>query len=342
MVNMIRDKSLPKLMTLPEDCLVQIFSHLKRNDIAKSKLVCRSFYNFISQNSKYLSRPAINQITIVGKNNDEKIQLGRVRFGRIDKPKKKSYEIYLEKKNKRNGKSKVLESVHNGDVYDNLNKFMKQYIIGETLRLEQVDFDHKMCSIFFDKRTDLSEITQLDFTLTSLLLESPMFNNFLSRTNCQILNVEFCRNAENIIKDSLFILLPCLTKLQIQLSNNYYSLSVTDTTLLYWMNDCDTFPTYINFSNCQTKFTLPTVIEITEKLRNQNVQRHIFLGEITSSEKDFHTLFEMPSFKFQLLNYSIGQFYLFIKLNNYGINEKIDSFVGLKLNVLNSNISNLH
>ncbi|CEF62371.1 Hypothetical protein SRAE_1000064400 [Strongyloides ratti] len=313
-------------MTLPEDCLVQIFSHLKRNDIAKSKL--------------YLSRPAINQITIVGKNRDEKIQLGRVRFGRIDKPKKKTYEIYLEKKNKINGKSKVLESVYNGDVYENLNKFMKQYVIGETLRLEQVDFDDKMCSIFFDKRTDLSEITQLDFTLTSLLLESTMFTNFLSRTNCQRLNVEFCRNAENIITDNLFTLLPSLARLQIQLSNNCYSLSVTDTTLRYWMDECHTFPTYINFSNSLTKFTLPTIMEITEKLRIQNTQRHIFLGEITTSEKDFHTLFEMPSSKFQLLNYSTGQFYLFLKLDNYDINEKIESFVGLKLKVLNSNISN--
>uniref|UniRef100_A0A0N5BS35 F-box domain-containing protein n=1 Tax=Strongyloides papillosus TaxID=174720 RepID=A0A0N5BS35_STREA len=321
-----RDRNLPRLMVLPEDCLVQIFSQLKRNDIAKSKL--------------YLSRPAINQVTIAGRCVDEKIQLGRVRFGRIDKPKKKSYEMYLVKKNKINGKSKVLENVSEGNIYDNLSKFMKQYIISETLKLEQVDFDDKICSIFLEKRSDLSEITQLDFTLSSFLLESTMFNNFVSRTSCQNLNLEFCKNSENIINDNLLTLIPGLNRLQIQLSSNCYPLSVTDTTLNYWMDDCTTFPKYINFSNGITKFTLPTIIKVAEKLRDQNVPRHIFLGEITSSEKDFHTLFEMPTTKFQLLNYSAGQFYLFLKLDNYGINEKIESFVGLKLKVLNSNISN--
>uniref|UniRef100_A0A0N4ZP84 F-box domain-containing protein n=1 Tax=Parastrongyloides trichosuri TaxID=131310 RepID=A0A0N4ZP84_PARTI len=335
-----------KINQIPDDCLTKIFSYLKRYDIENCKLVSRFFYHNITHYSKYLSRPVINQISILGKcsNDDKNIKLGRVRFGRIEKNNKnKYYEVCLSKKSRKSGKIKVLKSIEGENILINnkIIEYMKEYIINESLRFLYVDFDTIMCKSFLEKRIDLSEICNIDFTLSPLYTDPEYFYKLLTRSNCEKLNMEFCRNTEKYLNDKLLTSLPNLSSLQVQLSNNDIPLSITDATLQYWLTKKSGFPLKINLSQCYTKFSLSKILEVASKLyhHTRNVSRQIYLGEINITQYEFLLLSKLPYTIFQLNYIQDEKYYLFLNLDNETRYRNIDfvNQIALRINISSDN-----
>uniref|UniRef100_A0AC35UEB3 F-box domain-containing protein n=1 Tax=Rhabditophanes sp. KR3021 TaxID=114890 RepID=A0AC35UEB3_9BILA len=263
-------KSKPlNLEDMPNDCLLEIFKHLKRADVAKSKLISRTFNGFVNSFHCHLSRPAISKMIIQGKITvPEKERIGRIRFKPISKENtKRTYAISLFKK-KANHRNNMISQIEQSTIKETLRFYLKKYVVSDCLRLENVEITPSFFENFNMNYADLCEIKDLSITLSPITITSPDFKQFLGKTSCQSLNIEFCENGDSIINDETFCTLSNLRKINIQLKNNLRLLSVSDKTLEHWQTKSNSTPDIINFDNCNTSFTLSKILYFIKCYQN--------------------------------------------------------------------------
>ncbi|KAI6189911.1 F-box domain-containing protein [Aphelenchoides bicaudatus] len=252
------------LSRVPDPVFVQIFQHLNADELLKSRLFSKRIHRRVLSNIAYLTRPSLGYLSIQMKQSRKRSKNNEI---------KRLLQIEMRKNARR--PSKFFE-LHVNETDCNILNFVRDHIsqfkLTNSLIFSGCNVNSSFLQLFLHSTTDLSSVKHLAFEMCKLSATEFELLEFIKRTACSRLIIEFCADSTASILSNKFLQhLKRLESLRVQVQSPLDCTNIGDEVLEKWCKQ-EMSPSTIDLTNVPVQFTVDGVLKAIRAL--QNASKH--------------------------------------------------------------------